>query len=110
MAPQIDPDIHDLVSTIQTLLGEGETALADDRPELEQALTDTCAAALALEAERLRTKRRMIAALADALGDDTERARAEELAERHRVVTEAQEALRRVAETLRRHAGGRSAA
>jgi hypothetical protein len=40
--------------------------------ELEQLLTESCAQIYTLEAQRLRTKRRMVAALADATGSATQ--------------------------------------
>lgn len=128
-----DPDLPHLAGTIRALLADEPMSHADTEPELpvtqlhaaidrlkdrvgaaidtpgsaartvETMLTDACAENLALEAERLRTKRRMIAALADAPADPAERTRAHELMNRYRAVSDTQKLVRDLVEKLRLH-------
>lgn len=128
---RIDPDLPRLAETIRTLAASEAPAPPDLEPsatprQLEEAverlrrraseilasatapkdvvaatLTDACAENLVLEAERLRTKRRMIAALVDAPTDPAEDVRAGELSERYRAISEAQTVVRGLVERLR---------
>jgi hypothetical protein len=68
--------------------------------ELELVLADAYAHRLVLEVERLRTKRRMIAALIDALIDPAARADADELARRYEVVADDQRSVGELVEKL----------
>lgn len=69
--------------------------------ELELVLADAYAHRLVLEVERVRTKRRMIAALIDALVDPAARAEADELARRYEVVADDQRSIGKLLEKLR---------
>jgi hypothetical protein len=59
---------------------------------LEQLLTESCGQSYTLEAQRLGTKRRMVAALADASGSTTQRD-VQELSTRYRSIMEELERL-----------------
>jgi hypothetical protein len=65
---------------------------APSSSELEQLLTESCAQSYTLEAQRLRTKRRMVAALADATGSATQH-ELRELSARYRSIMDELERL-----------------
>lgn len=63
------------------------------RAQLEQLLTDGCAGSYALEVDRLRIKRRVVAALADASHDEDAQAELRGLSSRYRRVSDQLEQL-----------------
>jgi hypothetical protein len=90
------PTVENMGEIVLGLKARTERLLRDDPApspsELEQLLMESCAQSYTLEAQRLRTKRRMVAALADASGSASQQ-ELRELSTRYRSIMDELERL-----------------